>query len=196
MPTRSWKEGAYIGVADHWGWAILMTVARDGSLIDRRRVELVDADLPRYPHHHDGQTLPVNEAVALVERVTRSVNACASARFEELAAAAPTKIVGIALRECPSLPETIAERISDYRAHNVADSVMYRDALAQAAKARGWFVHWYDAKRVLAEAASALGRRTIDGLLDETRAALGPPWQKDHKVAMAAAIAARARRSG
>ena len=31
---------------------------------------------------------------------------------------------------------------------------------------------------------------TVDGLLAETGKALGPPWQKDHRVAMCAAIAA------
>ena len=91
--------------------------------------------------------------------------------------------------------ETVAERISDYRAHNVADSVMYREALARAAKARGWFVNWYHANRVLPEAAKALGRRTIADLLTQTGKALGPPWQKDHRMAMAAAISAVPRKA-
>ena len=92
------------------------------------------------------------------------------------------------------MPATVPERLANYRAQNVADSVMYREALAQAAQARGWSVHWYDARRVLVEAARALGRRTIEDLLDKTGATIGPPWQKDHRVAMAAAMAAGARR--
>ena len=35
-------NGGVIGVSDHGGWAVLVTVARDGTLLDRRRVELVD----------------------------------------------------------------------------------------------------------------------------------------------------------
>jgi hypothetical protein len=35
------KNGGIIGVSDHGGWAVLVTVARDGTLLDRRRVELV-----------------------------------------------------------------------------------------------------------------------------------------------------------
>src|SRR5579863_10343745 len=62
-------SGGIIGVSDHGGWAVLVTVARDGTLLDRRRVELVDDNLPAIPHHHEGQMLPRNEAVALVERV-------------------------------------------------------------------------------------------------------------------------------
>ena len=61
--------GGIIGVSDHGGWAVLVTVAGDGTLLDRRRVELVDEDLPKIPHHSEGQTLPLDEAVALVERV-------------------------------------------------------------------------------------------------------------------------------
>jgi hypothetical protein len=60
----------------------------------------------------------------------------------------PGRIRGVALRQCPALPPTIAERIKDYRAQNNADWVMYRKALAGAAEARGWGVHWYDAKKV------------------------------------------------
>jgi hypothetical protein len=166
-----------------------MTVARDGRLIDRRRVELVDGLLPKFPHHHEGQSLPVDEAVALVERVTRSANACATACLEKLAATVSMPIAGIAIRACPPLPATVAKRLSDYRAQNVADSVMYREALARAAKARGWTVQWYRASSILAEADSALGRRTIEDLLEKTGAAIGPPWQKDHRLAMAAALA-------
>ena len=187
------KGPATVGVADHWGWAVLVTVAPDATLVDRRRVELVDGALPKFPHHHECQVLPVAEAVALVERVRRSANACAMACLEALAATVSAKIAGIALRTCPPLPETVTERISNYTAQNVADSVLYREALARAAEAMGWPVHWYEANRVQAEAARALGRRSITDLLQTTGAAIGPPWQKDHRIAMSAAIAKGAR---
>jgi hypothetical protein len=189
MASRGSKDSATVGVADHWGWAVLVTVAPDGTLIDRRRVALVDAALPKFPHHHDAQRLPLDEAEALVERVSRSAEACARVCLEELATTVSMKVATIALRTCPPLPETIAERLSNYTAQNVADSVMYRNALARAAMAKGWSVHWYDARHVAAEAARALGVKTIDDLLRKTGAAVGRPWQKDHRVAMAAAIA-------
>ena len=65
-------------------------------------------------------------------------------------------IFGVALRKCPQLPPTIAERIKDYRAQNVADWVTCRKALASAAEARGWPVHWYDAKSVSGAASQEL----------------------------------------
>jgi len=181
------KSGGFIGVSDHGGWAVLVTVARDGTLLDRRRVELVDEGLPRLPHHHDGQGLPLDEAVALVERVRVSAERHAVLALDAITTAVP-RILGVTLRNCPQLPPSIAERIKDYRAQNVADWVMYRKALASAAEARGWPVHWYDAKKVLDAASQAFGFGNLDVHFLEVRRTFGPPWDKDHKLAMAAAI--------
>src|SRR5215469_3242617 len=178
-----------IGVSDHGGWAVLVTVARDGTLLDRRRVELVGEGLPRLPHHSEGQRLPLDEAVELVERVRMSAKMHAVLALDAVTIAVPG-ILGVALRKCPQLPPTIAERIKDYRAQNVADWVMYRKALASAAEARGWPVHWYDAKSVLGAASQALRVENLDARFLQVRRAVGPPWNHDHKLAMAAAIAA------
>ena len=62
------KNGGIIGVSDHGGWEVLVTVEPDGTLLDRR-IELVDAGLLKLPHHHEGQGLPLDKAVELVERV-------------------------------------------------------------------------------------------------------------------------------
>lgn len=164
-----------------------MTVARDGTLLDRRRVELVDEGLPRLPHHHEAQRLPLDEAVALVERVRVSAETHARLALDAVTMTVP-RILGIALRNCPQLPPTIAERIKDYRAQNVADWVMYRKALASAADARNWPVHWYDAKKALGAASQALRVENLDAHFLHLRSAVGPPWNKDHKLAMAAAI--------
>jgi hypothetical protein len=179
-----------IGVSDHGGWAVLVTVGGDWRLLDRRRVELVDEDLPKIPHHSEGQALPLKEAVRLVERVRVSAERHSKLGLEAVATTVPGRIVGVALRQCPGLPLTIAERIQDYRAQNVADWVMYRKALAGAAEARGWAVHWYDAKKVFDAASEALGIDDLEAHFLQLRRSIGPPWGKDHKVAMAAAMAA------
>ncbi len=181
------KNGAVVGVSDHGGWAVLVAIAHDGTFLDRRRVELVDEALPSIPHHHEGQMLPIEQAVALVERVRVSAERHAILALDDLAAAIPG-IVGIALRTCPPLPPTIAERITDYRSRNVADWVMYREALASAAQARDWSVHWYDAKKVVDSVSEALRIENFDAYFSEMRKAVGPPWNNDHKLAMAAAL--------
>ena len=180
--------GGIIGVSDHGGWAVLVTAARDRTLLDRRRVELVGAGLPKIPHHSEAQRLPLEQAVELVERVRVSAEKHAVLAFNGVANAVP-RVLGVALRKCPPLPPTIAECITDYHAQNNADWVMYRKALASAAEARGWPVHWYDAKKVLGEAGQVLRVKNLDAHFVQVRKAMGPPWNMDYKLAMAAAIA-------
>jgi hypothetical protein len=167
-----------------------VTADRKGALLDRRRVELVDEGLPKIPHHSEGQGLPLDEAVKLVERVRASAERHAKLVLDVVATEMPGSILGIALRECPELPPTVAERITNYRAHNVADWVMYRRALAAAAEARDWPVHWYDPRKVQEGASKALGVDNLDAHFVQVRRSVGPPWGQDHKMAMAAAITA------
>jgi hypothetical protein len=184
------RDDGIIGISDHGGWAVLVTVARDGTLLDRRRVELVDEHLPKIPHHAEAQALPLDEAVALVERVRESAQRRAKLGLDAVAMTVPGRIMGVALRQCPGLPPTIAERIKDYRAQNVADWVMYRKALAAAAEASGWAVHWYDAKKLFDAASEALRIEDFDSHFLQLRRSIGSPWGKDHKIAMAAAVVA------
>ena len=179
-----------IGVSDHGGWAVFVTADGNGALLDRRRVELVDEGLPKIPHHSEGQGLPIDQAVELVERVRASAERHAKLVLDAIAAEVAASILGIALRQCPELPPTIPERITNYRAHNVADWVMYRKELAAAAEARGWPVHWYDPRQVQDRASKAMGVEKLDSHFAQLRRSIGPPWGQDHKMAMAAAIAA------
>jgi len=181
-------RNAVIGVADHSGWAVLVTVTGDGTLLDRRRIELIASDLPTLPHHHEAQKLPLEDALDLIGRVRVSAEKHAKLALDALAVS--SRIMGIAIRECPPLPPTIAERIKDYRAQCVADTVMYRTALAGAAEAKGWDVHWYQRKNVLDAARDALHVADLDAHFLNVRKSIGPPWTNDHKVAMAAAIVA------
>jgi len=190
------RNTAIIGVSDHSGWAVLVTAMRDGTLVDRRRIELISPGLPKLPHHHEAQNLPLDKALDLIERVRVSAEQYAKLALDEVASAVSPRITGITLRECPRLPPTIAERIKDYRAQCVADTVMYRHAVAGAAKARGWAVRWYDPRKVLGTAGGVLRVKDIDAHFLNLRKSIGPPWGKDQSVAMAAAIVAAADDSG
>jgi hypothetical protein len=198
------KTTAIVGVAEHGNSAELVTVSSDGALLDRRRIDLTEG-LPTHPYHHEGSwaigrytdspwakktSLP--DAIALVERVHKAAAKGARASLAALAKLVPG-IAGIAIRECPALPRTIEERIRDTRASNVADGVMYRRALEDAAKARGWSVHWYDRERVFDEAADAISVKSLEAHLKVMGKAAGAPWRARHKLAAAAAIATGAR---
>ncbi len=198
---------AAVGVAENANSAVLVTIGQGGELLDRRRVELT-VGLPTHPHHHEGswavgrylntpgaRAVSLADAVALVERVRVAAACGARESLEALAAAVLVPIASIAIRACPDLPLTIEERIKDNRAQTVADSVMYRQALAAAAEARGWSVYWYDRERVLRDGAAALGNEDVDAFLQAMGRLIGPPWQAIHKLAAAAALAATGRHS-
>jgi hypothetical protein len=59
------NNGGIIGVSDHGGWAVLVTVARWNGPRPPR-VELVEEGLPKLPHSSEYQRLLLDEAVALV----------------------------------------------------------------------------------------------------------------------------------
>ncbi|HEY6255869.1 MAG TPA: hypothetical protein VIY51_08760 [Xanthobacteraceae bacterium] len=200
------QHAAAVGVTEHGNSAVLVTVGPGGELLDRRRIDLTRG-LPTHPYHHEGswavgrylnspwaQAISLADAVALVERVRESAASGAREGLKDLAATVPVPVATIAIRACPKLPPTTEERIADNRAANVADSVMYREALATAAESRGWSVRWYDRERVLHDAAAALGAKDIDAFLQAMGRSIGPPWQAKHKLAAAAALAAGARR--
>ncbi len=196
------QRAAVVGVAEHGNSAVLVTIAPDGELLDRGRVDLTH-DLPTHPYHHEGswavgryvnspwaRPTSLVDAVALVETVQGAAALGALESLGALAAGVPAPIGGIAIRLCSELPPTIEERIADARAATMADSIMYRQALAGAAEARGWRVHWYRREHVFRDAATAVGGGDLDAVLSAMGRSAGPPWRAEHKLAAAAAIVA------
>jgi hypothetical protein len=178
-----------LGIAHHFGWAVAVTASADHKVVDRRRIELVEPGMPTAPIHHEGKPLDDAAAAALVAKVRASAVRAASASLDQLAAAVPEPIVSMSLRSWPlDFPDDIAvQRRAPYESR--ADSIMYRQVLAELARARGWAVHLYDARDVEVQAVSVLGERA-DEVLHGPRATLGPPWTKDHRMALAATIMA------
>jgi hypothetical protein len=176
-----------VGIADHFGWAVAVTATPDHEVVDRRRIELVEPGVTPAPIHYESHRLDVAATEALVAEVRASVTRATSAALDEIAAAVAAPVVSIALRTWPpEFPEDIAvQRRAPYEAR--ADAVMYRQILSEVARARGYEVHLYDAKTVEAQANAMLGERA-DEILYGPRAALGPPWTKDHRTALAATI--------
>jgi hypothetical protein len=179
-----------LGIADHFGWAVAVTASAGHEVVDRRRIELVEPGLSAAPIHYESRRLDVAATTALVSAVRASIARAASAALDELAATLPAPIRSISLRRWPlDFPEEIAiQRRSPYEAR--ADAIMYRQELAELAQARGWEVHVYDAKAVVGQAVTLLADRA-DEVLDAPRATLGPPWTKDHRIALAATVVAR-----
>jgi hypothetical protein len=178
-----------VGIADHLGWAVAVTASADGEVVDRRKIELVEPGVSAAPIHYESSRLDVAATAALVAEVRASVVRATSAALDEIAAGLPAPVRSISLRTWPfDFPDDIAvQRRVPYEAR--ADAIMYRQELSELAQARDWEVHLYDAKAVVGQAAGLLAGRA-DEVLEGPRARLGPPWTKDHRVALAATIVA------
>jgi hypothetical protein len=176
-----------LGIADHFGWAVAVTATDGHEVVDRRRIELVEPGVTPAPIHYESARLDVSATAALVAAVRASALRATAAGLDALAAEISEPIASISLRSWPSdFPDDVAvQRRTPYEAR--ADAIMYRQVIAEVAHARDWAVHLYEAKRVIDEAADLLGDRAAD-VLHGPRARLGPPWTKDHRVALAATI--------
>jgi hypothetical protein len=173
--------------AEHYGWAVAFTATADHEDGDRRRNYMYEPGVCEAPIHYESARLDVVATTALVAEVRASVRRVTAAGLDELTSSLAAPIASISLRTWPpEFPDDIAvQRRSPYEAR--ADAIMYRQILAEVATARGWEVRLYDAKKVIDAAADLLGPRT-DDVLQGPRARLGPPWTKDHRVALAATI--------
>ena len=179
-----------VGIAHHFGWAVAVTAAANHQVVDRRRIDLIEPGMPTAPIHHEGRLLDdAAAAAALVAKVRASAVRATTASLDELATAVSEPIVSMSLRGWPlDFPDNInVLRRAPYESR--ADSVMYRQVLAECARARGWDIHLFDAKNVESQAVTILGERA-DDVLHGPRATLGPPWAKDHRMALAATIVA------
>jgi hypothetical protein len=178
-----------LGIAHHFGWAVAVTASADHVVVDRRRIELVESGMPPAPIHHDARHLDDEATARMVADVRASALRATSGALDKLAVELTEPLVSMSLRAWPlDFPdELVIQRRSPYEAQ--ADSVMYREILAECAHARRWEVHLFDAKEVEGQAAAILGERAHE-VLYGPRATLGPPWTKDHRIALAATIIA------
>jgi hypothetical protein len=187
-----------LGIAHHFGWAVAVTASVDHKVVDRRRIELIEPGLPAAPVHHVGgphdlhrpaEPLDDDALAALVAEVRASVARATSGALDDIQAGLTERITSMSVRAWPAeFPREIAvQRRVPYESR--ADSVMYCQVLAECAEVRGWEIHRYDAKDVELAAAAILGDRA-DEVLRGPRATLGPPWSKDHRIALAATVLA------
>jgi len=204
MKTKSKAAPCVVSMAEHAGWAHVICVAAVGSVptvIERRRVTLIDTGLPTLPYHHGTIGMRENEANALIARVQRSIASCTARELRRVIAdVAPTHaVVALAIREpvFSELPESVATVWQSYRLQCAADGVMYQLALCRAARDLGLEVHACGRGQEVAHAAERLGVTTaaIESFISRTGRPAGPPWTEEHRRAFASGIAALAAHS-
>src|SRR5262245_43751264 len=163
-PESSPLPPVVVGVADHNGWAHLVSVAAPGgrpAVVDRRRVPLVEKNVPSQPYHHETLALPDAAAEQLLRRVERSIAGCATLAFERLSSDLSHRysVTSIAFRHppLPRLPETVTEVHASYYTQCRADGMLYHVALCEAARKRHWNVDLHHRGEELTKVADVLG---------------------------------------
>ena len=190
-----------VSVADHTGWAHLVCVAANGrvpTVIERRRVTLIDRGLPTQPYEHDTLAMREDDAQDLIARVHTSVDSCTTQALERLIGelAPASTIVALAIRKppFPSLPTRVADVHASYQLRCAADGMMYQQAFCAAAKRLTLAVQLCPRGDEAARAAEQLGvtPADVEGFVTDSGRPAGPPWTAEHRRAYAAGIAALA----
>jgi hypothetical protein len=186
-----------VGVADHNGWAILVsaaTVKGEPTVIDRRRVALVDKNVPSQPYHHETLGLPDTEAEELLRKVRQSIATRTALAFDQLSSdlLPEYRVSAITIRQPPleHLPARVEEVHRSYYTLCRADGMLYHSAICSAARKRDWDVVSHRRGEELARAADVLQTSAddVERFLNDLRQTLRPPWTAEYRNAFAAAI--------
>lgn len=195
---RSSGRPVVVGVADHNGWAILVSAAAVNgvpTVVDRRRVPLIEKGVPSQPYHHETLALRDAESEQLLRKVRRSIAACTALAFDQLSAdlRPQYRVVSVTVREPPLalLPSTVKEVHSSYHVLCRADGMLYHSAICAAARQRDWELVLHRRGEELVKAAEALqaSPHEVERFIHDLREDLRPPWTAEYRNAFATAIA-------
>ncbi len=183
-----------IGASVHYGRAELVTlVVQEATpvFLDRRRVDLIDKNLPSAPYHHEALALDIGAATDLVNRVRRSVAAHAHAAISTMLTTFSARHLILPASPYDRLPDSLAEVLASHPLTVAADGMLYRESLAEAAAELGMEVHRYPRKTdptQLGAEAMGVDVAEVNSLIARFGREAGTPWRKDHKMAAAAAL--------
>jgi len=182
----------------HSGWAALVVIGKNAGefvVVDRRRIELVEDEWARQPYHAAEHLKPD----AARDVVKRGVEAAHRIAVREMKSAAKRErerkndVTGCAVLVANPMPDWSVDEILavHFRMHK-AEGVLFRDALALAAKACELRLFEIPEKLLTKHAESTLGTGASNLAKEIARLgkSVGPPWGKDQKDAALAALVA------
>ena len=189
---------AAFGFKAHSGWAALIVLgasAGDVTVLDRRRVDLVEEEWAKQPYHA-AEYLASNEARKTVKRGIDSARRIA---LREMRAAIKRardhgyEVIGCALLVGEPMPEwTVDEILAVHFRMHKAEGVLFRNVLARAAGACDLALVEIPEKSLLSSALAALAvpAASLSKRVASLGKSVGPPWGKDQKDATIAAMMA------
>jgi len=186
------------GLKAHSGWASLIVLGVDNDhfeVIDRRRLELVEEEWAKQPYHA-AEELEAKDARQVVKRGISAAHLHARRAIRDSVKRAEKqghRIVGCAVLMGESMPDWTVEQILavHFRMHK-AEGVLFREALAAAARHSNLKVVEVPAKTLDECAVQSLGRsssKLAEGISSLGKS-IGAPWSKDQKEATVAVMIA------
>jgi hypothetical protein len=185
----------------HSGWAALVVLGtRSGELqvVDRRRMELVEkneASWAKQPYHA-AERLNAGDAHDLVRSGLETARRIAVREMQKVvnrAREAGHEVAACAVLMSGPMPDWSVDEILavHFRMHK-AEGMLFRDALARAARACGLRLLEIPEKQLdeHAERELAISVNTLRKTIASLGKSVGPPWGKDQKDAALAAMIA------
>lgn len=146
-----------LGWRSHSGWAVLVVVREPTSspgVLVRRRIELVDASLPRQPYHSIVENgLSIDAASALIDSVRDKSIAAAVAATESVLDEFAVTAVGVAGR-MRNVPDDLGRILASHALLHAAEGHLYESALITAATQAGLPVFVLEPDRIAVGAPS------------------------------------------
>ena len=188
--TASTSTPVGLGWRVHSSWAVVVGVAGPPSspvVVHRERITLLDDESAQEPYHA-AVGRPLDEAAAWIRTVEEAAASAAAAAIGALAkSVGPVGAVGV-VGGNRQLPELARILVSHARLH-AAERNLYEEALVEGATRAGLPVTTVPATgKLLAHASEQLGVAELGSVVAGLGAAIGPPWQKDHREAAVAAL--------
>jgi hypothetical protein len=145
----------------------------------RERVQLVDEPLPRMAYHAiEAYELSPREGKALIGKVRRAATTAATKATKQAAKAFDIETVAV-VGKVRNVPDDLERILAVHSLLHAAEGALYEEVVLDGAARAGL-------PAVLVEERSI----EISAALDAAGKKLGPPWQKDHKLAASAALRA------
>jgi hypothetical protein len=181
-----------LGWRIHSWWAVVVAVrgpAASPAVLHRERVTLLDDAALQEPYHA-AVGLPLDEATALIRSVEAAAAAAAASLINGFASSLGSfAAVGVVAGN-RQLPMELPRILASHALLHASERDLYEQAVIEGAGRSGLPVTTVPATGKLFDHASQVLGVKLEPSLAALGKSMGPPWQKDHKEATAAALVA------
>ena len=186
-----------LGFRTHLGWAALVALGgspADPRVIERRQLSMKDPAVPESAEpYHAARGLELEEAEGVVHQGREAVRAVTTRGVRSLVVALRAKghePVGSAILTGKGrAPAGLAQTLASHAMVHVAEGLMFREALREGSERCSLPVCGLLEREAYEQTAELLrvSPKHLQERVDAFGRELGPPWQKDQKLATVAA---------